>query len=162
MPQEGRVCGGCTACCRTHAILEIGKPAGEWCPHCEIGRSCKIYSKKPPTCTEFKCAWLAGLGRTEDRPDKVHVVIEADQNEILGRVLMLFETNEWGLASDYARITTRLNLEIDIAVMHLPLIGVPKVYLPKNREVLFTECRVHGANGSIKFAEIVLFMKGRF
>lgn len=71
-----RTCGGCTACCFTHQIRDINKPMGTWCTHCKVGSGCEIYDTKPPACTNYRCAWLKGLGTEDDRPDKVNAVLD--------------------------------------------------------------------------------------
>jgi len=55
----GRACGGCTLCCKVLTIQELGKPQGEWCAHCEVGRGCTIYSARPGECRDFHCGYLA-------------------------------------------------------------------------------------------------------
>jgi hypothetical protein len=78
-------CGTCTACCKVYAIPELEKPAGKWCDHCEIGKSCKIYETRPQRCVEYECLWLqsqkdkARLG-PELRPDKCKIVFSATTN----------------------------------------------------------------------------------
>ncbi len=44
--------------------------------------SCGIYSSRPQSCRDFKCAWLEGVGSHEDRPDKSGALIymAADSN----------------------------------------------------------------------------------
>src|SRR5436305_14221849 len=42
-----RSCGDCTLCCKLLSITELEKPIGKWCPHCEIGKGCKIYDCRP-------------------------------------------------------------------------------------------------------------------
>ena len=58
VPVKGRSCGGCTMCCKVMEITELAKPVGKWCPHCDIGKGCKIYSSRPEECRTFMCAWL--------------------------------------------------------------------------------------------------------
>lgn len=70
-----RTCGGCTLCCKVMAVDELGKPARAWCPHCRIGQGCGIYETRPKSCIDFRCAWLAGIGADNLRPDKSKVVI---------------------------------------------------------------------------------------
>ena len=74
-------CGSCTACCRVYSISEIGKPAGQWCEHCAVGKGCKVYETRPWKCVEFECLWLqsqhGGFGPPmpdEMRPDRCKVV----------------------------------------------------------------------------------------
>lgn len=66
---EGRECGDCTVCCFTGAVDGL-KPAHSKCPHeCD---GCAIYEdpRRPRICSEFRCAWLRGLGREDHRPDR--------------------------------------------------------------------------------------------
>jgi hypothetical protein len=54
-----RSCDGCDLCCTAPGIKEMDKPPGEPCKNLcgEPGRSCSIYSKRPPVCVEFHCLW---------------------------------------------------------------------------------------------------------
>lgn len=73
-PAPKRSCGGCTACCTTIGVAELGKAPGERCP--KLGaRGCSIYAERPAECREFNCAWLYGVGDFSDRPDKSGVVV---------------------------------------------------------------------------------------
>ena len=54
----GRECGGCTLCCKVLRIAELQKPQGKWCPHCEVGHSCRIYEDRPGECRTFFCGYL--------------------------------------------------------------------------------------------------------
>jgi hypothetical protein len=70
-----RSCGGCTACCFTHAVAAV-KQGGEWCPHCEVGAGCRIYLGRPEQCRTFSCLWLqGGWGDEDDRPDRLKIVV---------------------------------------------------------------------------------------
>jgi hypothetical protein len=53
----GRECGSCTLCCRVLGIDEIAKPQGEWCPHCDVGKACRIYETRPQECRDFYCGY---------------------------------------------------------------------------------------------------------
>jgi hypothetical protein len=83
-------CGSCTACCRIYAIAEMpDKKAGDWCKHCDIGKGCRIYEERPPTCVLFECLWLQSQKREDERermspamrPDKSKVVFAPSTNE---------------------------------------------------------------------------------
>jgi hypothetical protein len=92
---QGRIdvtnhCGSCTACCKVFAISEMPeKMAGDWCQHCAIGKGCKIYEERPPTCIEFECLWLMSQRRNDPRerlapelrPDRSKVVFAPSTNE---------------------------------------------------------------------------------
>ncbi len=54
----GRDCGSCTMCCKIMGISEIDKVRNKWCPHCAIGKGCKIYETRPPSCRLFYCQYL--------------------------------------------------------------------------------------------------------
>jgi hypothetical protein len=64
------------------------KKAGDWCGHCAIGKGCKIYEKRPPTCVEFSCLWLLSQTRGPKeklpeslRPDRCKVVFSPSTND---------------------------------------------------------------------------------
>ena len=73
MKQASRECGDCTLCCKLPLIedKELQKKEYTWCKDCEIGVGCKIYSKRPKVCKDFKCEWLLGHFPEHARPDKV-------------------------------------------------------------------------------------------
>ncbi len=73
-------CGTCTMCCKLLGIKELEKKPGEWCGHCAVGKGCKIYHDRPPSCREYQCAYLMGFDQgiippLAMRPDKSRVVI---------------------------------------------------------------------------------------
>lgn len=75
-----RTCGGCTLCCKLVPVEELGKPANHRCKHQRFARGCLIYAKRPFSCREWNCLWLAG---TEDggalqlsRPDHSGYVLD--------------------------------------------------------------------------------------
>lgn len=81
----GRVCGGCTACCKLLPIPgpPLHKPAGQRCRHQRSGKGCAIYGQHPFACKVFACRWLsdaetAGL----PRPDRSHYVIDPETDYI--------------------------------------------------------------------------------
>lgn len=72
-PQR-RQCGPCKLCCKTLAVVPLGKPTGEWCPLvCATG--CSVYDERISNCRDFQCLWLLGYFRDEDRPDMTDVVM---------------------------------------------------------------------------------------
>lgn len=103
MNEKERVCGNCTACCKTHAVHEIKKPEGEWCNNCLIGKGCKIYFNKPEGCNDFKCDWLKGFGEENDRPDKTKVIIDSFYDDDIGKLIMLWEVSEGSFDKEYAK-----------------------------------------------------------
>ena len=74
-----RHCDGCTLCCKVMAIVELEKPGGQWCPHCDAGKGCKIYVERPPSCRQFNCGYLMNknLG-PEWKPSEAKFVISDD------------------------------------------------------------------------------------
>jgi hypothetical protein len=83
-PVEGRSCGTCTLCCKILGITELSKPKDKWCPHCEIGRGCKVYDRRPAECSGFFCGYLQAPLASYWRPDtaKMVVVAELDGNRL--------------------------------------------------------------------------------
>lgn len=75
----GRSCGGCTACCTSLAVEELGKPAWTRCRFARSGRGCSAYKDRPQSCSDFSCLWLDGLVLTDqrDRPDRCGLVLAA-------------------------------------------------------------------------------------
>jgi len=65
-------------CCKLLLIKELDKPAGQWCPHCDIGNGCTIYDSRPAPCRSFTCLWLMNPEVPgELRPDKVRAFLSA-------------------------------------------------------------------------------------
>ena len=55
----GRSCGKCSMCCKLLHIIELEKPANQWCKHCKPGYGgCSIYETRPSICRSFACGWL--------------------------------------------------------------------------------------------------------
>ncbi len=133
-----RSCGGCTACCKSMAIIEINKPAGKWCPHCSIGKGCRVYTERPASCNEFKCEWLKGFGEEKDRPDHTKIIldfIKLIKGGLPGGILQVWEVSEGSMASSFAKKTTLLALENGIWVAHLPLHGQRHMFVPRGQIV---------------------------
>ncbi|OGG73738.1 hypothetical protein A3A40_02390 [Candidatus Kaiserbacteria bacterium RIFCSPLOWO2_01_FULL_54_20] len=79
----------CTACCKVYWIEEVDTKLGEWCKHCTIGQGCGVYASRPKECADYKCLWLHGSGREDDRPDKLKVVMDGIPVEVEGRTITL-------------------------------------------------------------------------
>lgn len=69
-----RECAGCVACCTLTRVPELDKPYGVTC--CHVCDGCAIYSERPQSCRDFRCAWLNGEMPDWMRPDKAHVMLE--------------------------------------------------------------------------------------
>ncbi len=54
----GRICGDCNLCCKIPGVAAVGKKNLTWCPHCDIGKGCRIYDTRPEECRDFRCLWL--------------------------------------------------------------------------------------------------------
>ena len=78
-----RTCGTCTLCCKVLAIEELQKPAGPWCPKCNVGKGCSIYDERPAECRTFQCLFLFYPDMTEQwRPSKSKIVFATDETSI--------------------------------------------------------------------------------
>lgn len=79
MPETGRSCGECEACCVLMGVKEIGKYPGQECLHQLGGKGCSIYSTRPESCQKFMCLWLQadpkGILQDKDRPEKCGVML---------------------------------------------------------------------------------------
>lgn len=157
-----RTCGECTACCMTHGVFELKKPPGEYCSHCEIGRGCKIYANRPLACQKFNCEWLLGLGLSESRPDKTQIVPELRELEDFGVVLFLWEAGGGMLKLEFSKLQTRVSLMSGTPVMHIPVFGKPKLYLPKGMMDLGFAFRFCDFPQSETDVEVEEFLEGRF
>lgn len=72
---EPRACGACNACCDFPAVPAVDKPACTLCAH--VGQAgCAIYEARPAECRAYRCLWLDGEAREEDRPDLLRLVLD--------------------------------------------------------------------------------------
>ena len=63
-------------CCKLLGVVELNKPASQWCVHCKPGRGCDVYDERPHTCRIFSCLWLTDPIMPEAfRPDRVKVML---------------------------------------------------------------------------------------
>lgn len=91
LPVVNRHCGDCTACCTVLGVPEENKGRYTPCKHENgavvtadgtvfgadipgVKKGCSIYDKRPKSCRDFKCMWLLGLVRMEERPDKTGIL----------------------------------------------------------------------------------------
>ncbi|MGC9602508.1 MAG: hypothetical protein ABSE76_02100 [Minisyncoccia bacterium] len=100
MKAQKRVCGSCTACCKTHEIIEIGKQAGVWCHHCNPGVGCSIYPERSFSCRVFKCEWLKGRGSDAQRPDRTNIIFDyvKTRNWLSDGILQIVEVEDGALS----------------------------------------------------------------
>lgn len=72
----GRSCEACTLCCKVIGIPALAKPQGHDCPHCDIGRGCTIYQRRPAVCADFYCSFLLSPALGEEwKPTTSHFVL---------------------------------------------------------------------------------------
>jgi hypothetical protein len=84
-----RHCGDCSLCCKLMAIVELGKPAGSWCPNCKPGVGCAVYPERPGECRTFICGYLMNPELGEEwKPSRCKIVLasEQDGNRIVAHV----------------------------------------------------------------------------
>ncbi len=132
MSSDNRERGGCTACCKTHEIPELEKPAGTWCGHCEIGKGCRIYPERPRSCQSFQCLWLRGIGDKENRPDRSKVVISlgSEIGDAIHTITMV-ETAAGALQRAFARKVTKAFLGQGQVVLHTLMSGERMLLAPE-------------------------------
>ena len=71
-----RSCGECSLCCTVLRVDELAKLGGTPCTHLREGGGCGIYSQRPKICRAYRCLWLRGKLREEDRPDRLGAVLD--------------------------------------------------------------------------------------
>lgn len=105
LPVITRSCGGCTACCKTHIDDSMKIAGGDYCDHCQIGKGCSIYEKRPFACQVYRCLWVCGKGEEDDRPDRLNVVMDLKAVNFQGRdiVVVNFWEVEYG-STDQSRV----------------------------------------------------------
>lgn len=86
------LCGECSLCCTVMSVGDMPegdetKPPNQTCKYVQKNSTgcmgCSIYAKKPNSCTEYKCLWLALREAFQDdqsapdemRPDRCHAVM---------------------------------------------------------------------------------------
>jgi len=137
MAETERICGGCTACCKTHPIVELNKPARVWCLECEIAKGCKIYGNHPQGCRDFACQWLLGGGAEDERPDKVKIVVDYLVLPIFGETTMVHEVIEGALKNSFAQRILKRRIGSGNPVCFLPVVGNNTLYVPRKRRTIF-------------------------
>ena len=77
MTDTGRRCGECSLCCTVLRVDELRKLGGTPCAHLAGADSgCGIYTTRPAICRAYRCAWLRGAFRADDRPDHLGAVLD--------------------------------------------------------------------------------------
>lgn len=79
-------CGECKLCCKLLGVEEIKKPVGKWCTHCNktgpIGCRIHEFDQFPTVCREFECGYILSELNISYRPDKCHVVITGQSDQL--------------------------------------------------------------------------------
>jgi len=105
-----RECGPCSACCTTLEVRALGKPGHVACPH--LGDSgCSVYSERPGECRVYKCLWIQGKLRDDERPDLAGVIVDtyAKLQAVWGDAFMICEMDHDSMRTPPAlAILTRL------------------------------------------------------
>jgi Fe-S-cluster containining protein len=66
-------------CCKVLEIDEFKKPAGRLCVHCELGKGCGIYEKRPDVCREYECLWLTERDLSVSlKPERIGALLMED------------------------------------------------------------------------------------
>lgn len=77
-PEPVKPCAGCTACCHTVGVAEIGLKPFTRCQH-ERGvpwtPGCAIYATRPSSCRSWSCQYALEGWDDELRPDRCGVVV---------------------------------------------------------------------------------------
>lgn len=63
-------------CCTVLRVDEIGKLGGVACRHQRGEGGCAIHARRPQICRAYRCMWLKGSFRDEDRPDALGAVVD--------------------------------------------------------------------------------------
>jgi len=72
-----RRCGACSLCCKLLHVIELRKPANEWCEHCRPGAGgCSIYQSRPDICRSYFCGWMLSSHVSDAwYPARCHMVL---------------------------------------------------------------------------------------
>lgn len=100
------ICGNCTMCCKLLGFNgklngeQFKKPAGQWCPECDIGKGCKVYQDRPEPCRGFVCLYVHGIleGVPLDpklRPDRCGVVLSPTTDDNIAVSVDWPRTEAW-------------------------------------------------------------------
>lgn len=127
-----RICGTCTACCKTLGVEELNKLPGKPCKHQRGGKGCNTYNDRPKSCREFSCEWLKGFGEENHRPNITKIVLDCRSLEDTddGVILQMWEVENGALNSEYSTQILRFCMENKFWVSHMLRRGKKKVFLP--------------------------------
>ena len=71
-----RSCGPCSLCCTALRVDELRKLGGVACLHQRPAGGCGVYERRPAICRAYRCLWLRGGLRDDDRPDRLGAVLD--------------------------------------------------------------------------------------
>lgn len=98
-------CGTCSMCCKHLFIVELAKPAGEWCSHVVRGGGCGIYDTRPTPCREFLCNWRLNPGLDDSwRPDKAGFLLWTVSERVMLVVVEPSKPDAWKRRPYYAQL----------------------------------------------------------
>jgi hypothetical protein len=103
------------------AVQAIGKPMYVHCPH-QCNKGCDIYDSRPSECASFKCQWLYGRLREQQRPDKLGLMFTVNV-ELEGKPTLLICETRKGAAEEYG--VDKLSYLIDKLNLGLPIAFIP-------------------------------------
>jgi len=136
-----RKCGPCNACCTIMDVPAVNSPEFQTCGFLSTQgggwKRCTIYAERPPVCQEFKCAWLAGMGRSKDRPNQSKIFAHYSPNSVRegkdhGPTLVLTELRPGQLQREsrtharYLKDAKASRLNVVYRRMHLSQIDEPR------------------------------------
>jgi hypothetical protein len=129
---QPRACGPCTACCTVYAIDDVGvhKEAHEPCRHIRATDGCGIYTVRPPTCREFVCLWLKGLGAESDRPDVAGYVMRELEHPLGGPLVAFTEYAAGSLADGTPGAAASKEVGFQVPVLVMRRDGTSRAIVP--------------------------------
>ncbi|MDP2665695.1 MAG: YkgJ family cysteine cluster protein [bacterium] len=133
--QNGRTCGTCTECCKTHPVSELKKRAGKWCQFRVKEQGCRIYEERPKGCVEFECQWLKGHGAESDRPDLTGIVIDFFPLKVVGASMILLEGRHGTCAGEYGKALSAHYIDLAFPVLQRLLSGKEILLVPQTLHI---------------------------
>jgi len=77
-------CGGCTLCCMMLNVKCMNSPSYQWCPHCDIGRGCRIHETKSDECKNYDCMYVQQEKcNISLRPDRCKIIFEKLNDDMI-------------------------------------------------------------------------------
>ncbi len=154
---SSRSCGTCSLCCKVFDIPPVdAKPAGKWCPNCNPGRGCSVWSDRPQMCRDYFCHWHTdqSLG-PEWRPDTAKFVLSREPGGIwLSIVADMAQPNAWRREPYHAKLRHLAQRLIDSGTNGLMLIeGDRKSVVLPDREVVIGTRTTHA---NVRFEKAVV------